>query len=46
MLISDRFECPSGEFFYQVVKDAFAIMATLDPALYGNILITKGAKGV
>ena len=37
---------PDDELFYQSVKDAFAIIATSDPALYGNIVITKGARGV
>jgi len=37
---------PDDETFYQAVKDAFAIIATSDPALYGNIVITKGAKGI
>jgi L-fucose mutarotase/ribose pyranase (RbsD/FucU family) len=39
-------ERPDDETFYQSVKDAFAIVATSDPALYGNIVITKGARGV
>jgi len=39
-------ERPDDEIFYQAVKDAFAIVATSDPALYGNIVITKGARGV
>ena len=37
---------PDDETFYQSVKDAFAIIATSDPALYGNIVIRKGARGV
>jgi len=37
---------PDDEKFYQSVKDAFAIIATSDPALYGNIVIRKGARGV
>ena len=37
---------PDDDVFYQSVKDAFAIIATSDPALYGNIVIRKGARGV
>jgi L-fucose mutarotase len=39
-------ERPDDETFYRSVKDAFAVVATSDPALYGNIVITKGARGV
>jgi len=37
---------PDDDTFYQSVKDAFAIIATSDLALYGNIVITKGARGI
>ncbi|MEK9606728.1 MAG: RbsD/FucU domain-containing protein [Gammaproteobacteria bacterium] len=44
-LLGGSIERSDDEFFYQTVKDAFAIVATSDPALYGNIVITKGARG-
>lgn len=39
-------ERSDDEIFYKAVQDAFAIVATSDPALYGNIVIIKGARGV
>lgn len=32
--------------FYAAIQSAFAIVATSDPTLYGNIVLTKGARGV
>lgn len=31
--------------FYAAIQSAFAIVATSDPTLYGNIVLTKGARG-
>ena len=45
-VLGGSIERPNDETFYQAVRDAFAIVATSDPALYGNIVITKGARGV
>jgi len=32
--------------FYPAIQRAFAVIATSDPVLYGNIVLTKGARGV
>ena len=45
-LLGGSIERPDHESFYQAFEDVFAIMATSGPALYGNIVITRGARGV
>lgn len=44
--LGGRLERADDPIFYGAVRSAFAIVATSDPALYGNIVLTKGARGI
>lgn len=44
--LGGRIERLESAHFYAAIQSAFAIVATSDPMLYGNIVLTKGARGV
>jgi L-fucose mutarotase len=44
--LGGRIERADDDLFYAAIKSAFAVIATSDPALYGNIVLTKGARGI
>lgn len=44
--LGGRIERSEDREFYAAVKSAYAVVATSDPALYGNIVLTKGARGI